>query len=259
MLRSPSSAATRTSPCPSPPSSSPSQNNFDGASIASAAFSAGMQLASLVGDRSASATCDIDFDSVLSSAAELLEADSPKNADAALSKAFRDFVARRTHSSQIQLGRTAGSKRARSSPTAVNHPQLWSKSLSQSSDASDSRKKHALFMKRFNVRGYNASLLSEQQRTVIGRIEGLIEQTCKQLRGQSSGEGESASLLSSSGKAMSLNFYVAILYRYLIITGRRYTPEQVKDTLFFTSLPSLAVSRRRFRTTTTDRHLCPNI
>ncbi|EJK75224.1 hypothetical protein THAOC_03060 [Thalassiosira oceanica] len=138
-----------------------SRADFDGVSIAGAAFAAGVQFALVLGrDLSASAAGDIDFDSVLEKAAELLETDHFKNADAALSEAFGEFVARQTNVCQIQSGRTAAGRKRACLP---NHPQLWSKAFSQS-EGSDAQKRNAHFVKRFYVRGHDESLLSERAR-----------------------------------------------------------------------------------------------
>ena len=173
----------------------------------------------------------IDFDPVLERAADLLEEADLKNVDSALHAAFNDFV-EQFCSSQNQ---TASRKRARDRALpALNHPQLVTIPFGQrnGNEASAPRRNMEEFMHRFFVKGYDKSQLSEQQRTVLDRIEALIHQMMvEHLNGQSSGRREAGSLWSISDKAMLVNIYVVILYRYLVIMRLYYTPEQVKDTL----------------------------
>lgn len=201
------------------------------------AFAAGMQLASRgapgpPGDLSASVAEGIDFHSVLGNASELLEADPLEDAGAALRKAFDEVVARQTHSHQIQSRQDSSRKRARPSLSAVEHPRLVSVSFSHPDEASGSQKNLASFMDRFFVRGYDISLLPQRGQLVLGRIDRLFHQTVEELSSeQSSGGQETSSLVSRSVRATSVDIYVVMIFRYLVITGRRYTPEQVKDTL----------------------------
>ena len=235
----------RAPPPPSPPP--PSQNTFPGGvRIAHAAFAACLQLVERGCDLSALSALSasvaagaIDFDPVLERAADLLEEADHKDVDSALHAAFNDFVERQFCSSQIRQPQTASRKRARdrASLPASNHPQLVTIPFGQRNDeASAPRRKMEEFMHRFFVQGYDKSLLSERQRTVLGRIKGLFHQMMEEhLNGQSSrGRRASSSLWSNSDKPMFVNIHVVILYRYLVIMELYYTPEQVKDTLKIT-------------------------